>query len=139
MNFKQWLYENFNASAVYVNTPRGKEEYSVPKLAQWAAKNTRPTPVSIDWLKKNIANSSGSGYQSLLSLPEEGSEEYLRAMRSDTNFPIIIIKEQGETWIADGNHRVMKVRLSNPDKNDSMITLPAYIIDAAALPDPQQI
>ena len=129
MNFKLWLNENFfHGAGIYVTTPRGKETYSVEKLAKWAAQNTKPQNVTIDWLKNNISNTPGSGYTALFELPEEGSDEYRRSMQSNTSYPIIIIKEAGETWVGDGNHRIMKARITGQNQ------LPAYIIDATNLP-----
>jgi hypothetical protein len=138
MNFKSWLAENFfQGAGIYVTTPRGKETYSVEKLAKWAAQNIKPQNVTIDWLKNNISDTPGSGYTALHTdlneLPQEGTDEYTRSMQSNTKYPILIVKEAGETWVGDGNHRIMKARLTGQNQ------LPAYIIDASQIPAPNEL
>ena len=86
--FRQWI-ENFEQSSIYINTPRGKETYSVPKLVAYAQRYLRPQQVSIEWLKANI---NGSGHSTLHYPPEEG-DDHTRAGNADLQYPILIIKD----------------------------------------------
>ncbi len=130
--FKLWLKTEsaFEQSSIYINTPRGKETYSVSKLAAYAQRFLKPQQVSIEWLKANV---TGSGH-STLHYPAEDGDDHVRASNSDLRYPILIIKEPNEIWIGDGNHRIYKAL--HIAKHTSLL---AYIIDAQTLPSSDQI
>lgn len=130
--FKTWLAESvFEQSQIYINTPRGRETYSVPALSQWAKVNLRPQQVSLEWLRQNI---NEQGFDTLWEQPDPKDEFYTRSASADTNYPILIIKEQNTMWIGDGNHRIYKaIHISKQN------ALPAYIIDVRQLPPPQEL
>lgn len=129
MQFKEFI-ENFEQSGIKINTPRGMELYSVPKLANYAQKSIGAKNVSIEWLKTNV---NGSGKNNIHYPPSEG-EDHIRSSNADLSYPIIVVIEAGETWIGDGNHRIYKAMHIKKQTH-----IPAYMVDATTLPPPDQI
>ena len=92
---------------------------SVPRLASYAKANLDVKELSIGWLTKNL----GEDYGALCAPPAIGTTEYVRCVNADLSYPILVIKEPSETWVGDGNHRLIKA--AHIEKLDS---IKAYII-----------
>jgi hypothetical protein len=94
------VVDSFTNASIFVS---GKT-VSVPRLANYAKTNLDIKELSVEWLTKNL----GEDYGALSEPPAIGTPEYVRCVDSDLNYPILVIKEPSETWVGDGNHRLIK-------------------------------
>ena len=79
-------------------------EYSVPKLYQYAKQKMPLINVPLEHLVHNIKVEGGISADE----PVDSPSFRRRAMKSDLAYPILVHKIDGEYWVIDGAHRIMK-------------------------------
>jgi hypothetical protein len=109
--------------------------YSVPKLAEWAKKNLRPTQLAISEIQRRVTLDGKPVADKLFVDPDDPNDEWAsRSMGTELNFPILMLQYPDGKWeIIDGNHRTWKAWKSN------MKTINGYLLPSDQLPPPDQL
>lgn len=81
-------------------------EWRVSDILAWAEKHRRVVDVPMPLLAHNLLPSDGETTDEL-----PGSPEFIaRAMATDTSYPLLVVSFTDGLWIADGVHRLWKLR-----------------------------
>lgn len=116
---------NFQISTYKING----QEYSVPDLSKWAAKNLQLTQLPLS----DLMNKYIWGNKLFIDVPEE-YEWYQRSMEADLKYPILVLRYPNLALeIIDGNHRAWKAWKTKES------FLPAYLLDSTSILTPEEI
>lgn len=127
-NFKEWLEMNeswFQGALYKINN----QEYSVPKLAEWAKRNLKITNIPVSEIQKRYVWA-----KDLFIDVEEGEEWANRSMNTSLEYPILMLEYPNGKWeIIDGNHRTWKAWKTQQK------SIQGYIIRSEQIPDAKDI